>query len=556
MKTIFTFQATFLISIFILLTGCYEDSIITPIDEEVVVQTPEVIVNTIITGKVIDENNTIQTNYTLSINSKEYFVEKEFFFLELDQVKKKGQTIYVKQEGETKGFATILLKENDINKITITLFKDIASQQSPLSTITLDEHILCNFQDAAFINNDLREDELSHVDYLTFSHPNISPVGYTRKGDIQGIVVLGGFYINFFNDQGAVLEGAGKDIQFSFSNLPTEAIGLFRFDEEDEHWIYVGDLSDAEPTINYHQGGYFVYAWHEDGVFGEGRLMYEDEILPYALLELEWSSQLTSTTTTTANGNWVAVVKENDVQNAFVANYCGDLKAIESFNTTAMDLDYYATVATDVPYSYLGTTVVDCEGNMLEDVTALTITQSDITEQLYLPEGGSNFYLPFCGNGSIETENSASLPFQDQDTIHNGYLVDCEAYNEGFSFIEIDNARKVYPNFTISTEQNRTVLSAMDGSFAIYIRGNEIGEYETEDINIVIDDPEFGDSGYYIQCKNSPFGCGISKCKITHDGNNEEGIFRVVFSGNVWMQSLTPAVADNYDVEGEIILNI
>jgi hypothetical protein len=75
-------------------------------------------------------------------------------------------------------------------------------------------------------------------------------------------------------------------------------------------------------------------------------------------------------------------------------------------------------------------------------------------------------------------------------------------------------------------------------------------------VNIVIDDSDFGESGYYVSCENSPLGCGISDFRVTHYSIQQNGQVRAKFSGDIWMQTLNPTLAGTYPIEGVIISKI
>ena len=132
-------------------------------------------------------------------------------------------------------------------------------------------------------------------------------------------------------------------------------------------------------------------------------------------------------------------------------------------------------------------------------------------------------------------------------------LTECEELAEGYSYIQIEDDVKVYDAFFLEEAGERTILKSENEKVKFIFKGNAPGMYEEDEVNVLIDDEDFG---YYIKCENSPVGCGITEFNVTHyetNGGNGSTV-RVSFSGTLWMQTVSPPVADFLDIKGVIII--
>ena len=83
-----------------------------------------------------------------------------------------------------------------------------------------------------------------------------------------------------------------------------------------------------------------------------------------------------------------------------------------------------------------------------------------------------------------------------------------------------------------------------------------LGEYMDNEVNFFIEDEDFGDDGYKMNCENSTIGCGFDNINITHLRDMGDGLSRISFSGTLWMQTIDNPTAGNYPVEGQIITKL
>ena len=136
-------------------------------------------------------------------------------------------------------------------------------------------------------------------------------------------------------------------------------------------------------------------------------------------------------------------------------------------------------------------------------------------------------------------------------------LSNCETFDAGYSYVTINGNTKIYEAFELSTTANQTILTSQDETFKLLVKGDSEGVYAGSDINLFIDDTDFGGVGYFIDCQTSTLGCGIDNLNITHYDADEEGIFRASFSGTVWiLEESNETVAGNFPIEGVIVFNL
>ena len=100
------------------LMGCYKNEDNSP-STEVIIETSEVYANTSISGNVIDDDGQVLSDYSMTINNKLHLITADYFFIELEEARKKGQTIHVYKNDQKVGISTHLLVENDINHMEI-----------------------------------------------------------------------------------------------------------------------------------------------------------------------------------------------------------------------------------------------------------------------------------------------------------------------------------------------------------------------------------------------------------------------------------------------------
>jgi len=135
------------------------------------------------------------------------------------------------------------------------------------------------------------------------------------------------------------------------------------------------------------------------------------------------------------------------------------------------------------------------------------------------------------------------------------FLSNCQEYKEGYAYFKIEDETEVYQAFSYeydSTTETTTLISE-EGNIRMKFSGDMERSYNTEEVNVFIDDENFGKDGYFIKCENAAIGCGFTMFNVTHFEDNE-GLLRVSFEGKLWMQTIQNPTAGNYMIEGVIVI--
>ena len=540
--------------------GCYEDTD-TSKEPEVIIEIAEVFITTSISGSVLDKEGNPISDYSIMINDEVNPVSQDQFYINMDGLKKKGQTIHVMQEGKKIGMTTELLLENDINYIQIRHHEPYneLTLNDNTSVLEINEHITANVTRTQWTNGYQGEIKAEY----TSIEPSIAltSVGYDVNSDLLAIKSFGGFYLSFENGDGEkILAQDAYPIIIKSTELDAEVNGLFSFDEKDEVWVFVSEIS-ANEEVEITGSGYYTFANYTPGVFVEGRVIKEDNPVAYQSMRWELASMSNDFNATEA-GKWITVLPEKDDVVVQLLNPCGDLIQNENISVGGEDLRHPDVVAESSDnYQKLDMKVLDCEG---EEVANPKINLSDSSDEYryHFSDSYANSWIPVCGDFEISAWNSnpadtgSKLNWSTEFSSGLDVLTNCNEHLEGFSYIKIREDEKIYSSFNILREGDRFMLSSMDDRVKLIVKGTGEGDYEMENINIVIDDPDFGEAGYYIKCENSPLGCGIEEFSLTHFDEEEGGTVRASFSGILWMQTIEPSVAGNFEVEGVILIKL
>lgn len=547
------------LSILLIAVGCYEDADNTP-PPRIIIETTEVIINTSISGAVVDQNGDFLEDYMLEVNDKINNIHSDYFFLELEDLKKKGQTIHVFKDNMKIGIHTHLLVENDINHMEI--LRHPAYQQKTITDINneLDysKSLVADFSSVKWENG---YEGNVNVDYVAIEPSNkLTPVGYNTVSDLLAVDSRGGFYLSAYNEDGEnIIAQNDFPILLKTSDLDEDINSLFVFNEENEIWVLVADFTSGD-EVEILGEGYYTFANYTPGVFVEGVVKKEET--PVAYQPMSWyltpqKNQICAT----EKGNWIALLPEQESVEINLLNPCHESVQTETLDVAMADINNQNLIVEESDnYQQLNFTVIDCN----EEVVAapnLNLTNAGSSVQYVFSDDYPNRWIAVCDEFGIAAVNQAegeSGPELDWSTEIDGnldVLTDCSAYNQGFSFIRIREDEKIYGAFEMEVIGEKTVLKSQDEKVKFIFRGNQEGMYNVDEVNVLIDDEDFGDKGYYIKCENSVYGCGIDDFNVTHfqSGN---GTIRATFSGTLWMQTLSPSVAGNFDVEGVIVIKL
>lgn len=531
----------------ILATGCYQDqdNSLAPVT---VIEIPDIKIQTTVYGIVVDDNGAFVDNYTISADDVSSLVDQNIFQLDLIQANKRNQHVSVMKDDQEIAFANVSLIENDYNKFQINTFPEWTSSNSASAN-------------SAFISNNnfevrLNNDQSEQVTYGVIDNVNtLQQMGLWARGKDAG-----NFFLNpisaFYYDN----SNSENSITVSYLATSSSNLGLFHLDNDFHQWVLVDDFTESNQAINSINSGYYMIANFTPSAFIEGSVRYSETPVSYQNISLQSPFNQNILIYTSANGRWSSYVPEDVMLNMELLNPCGDI-----VGTNQEVSSQNAIIATEIESSnsdkYLPINFrnVDCNGESIS-MAAVQIDFGSINENFLFGEQNIETVFSTCGDIDIsgldinKNMKGGKIAWNKNIEDELGVLTACDAIDKGYSYITINGEEELLPTFALSENNGNLTFSAEDSSFKIKIRGTEKGSYSEEEVNVFIEDEDFGMDGYFIQCENSPVGCGITDCYISHLENLDDNLTRVSFSGVLWMQTINNPTAGNYPVEGQIII--
>jgi len=550
----------FALSMSLCFVGCYEDLDNTPPTQEII-EISEVFIQTRINGSVKNISDEALSNYELHINGETYPISKNQFDLELTNLKKKGQTIHVHKDGKQIGILTHLFVENDINRLEI-LSHDAYQETTITSsnpTLAMNTNLEVDFSGTSWENG---YDQLVNVEYTPI-HTDIAltPVGFSGDADLLAIDSKGGFYLKTKDVDGKSIEATDDSpIIIRTANLDPDINSLFVFDELEERWILVEEFN-AGAQLKIKGKGYYSFAHYSSGVYVEGRVIKEGKPVAYQPMDWELGTQ-SNVFNATESGQWIALLPEREDVEVHLLNPCNESLQQETLSIDVEDLkNQDLEIQDNVNYQQLDVEILDCDGERIE-TPSLSISSGGNQDNYIFSEGYSNRWIAVCNEFdiaalNIETGNAGpTLPWSIEITSDLDVITDCDEYAEGYSYFKIRDDEKVYEAFELINDGDRTILQSTTGNIKLIFRGQNTGTYDVDEVNIFINDESFEPSGYFIKCEDSNLGCGINNFNVTHFASGNNGMVRATFSGTLWMQTLNPMVAGNFEIEGVIVIRL
>ncbi len=555
-----------LILILLVLSGCYKD-VDNSVPEEVILELPEVIVTTTLSGYVSDLNGGVMSDYSLEVNGINYEVEGSYFSIKMERLNKRGQTVYVYKNGVIVALGTFLPIENDINRVELVAFPDWQSstlnwRQNANFSITSDVEI--DLSDTYFNDlSGLAYEGVLNIQSGQFSELNRPTVlGFDSYGALNVLEVLDGFYLKILDENQSKLTIDDKHrLKLVLNNLDPKINSLYWLDEISGSWVEVEKAVNSKIASAVKNGGYFVLVHSERGVFVEGKTTKNNS--PIAYQRYNWQgSEMDGVCIGTTAGRWMTVMPGTSEVSLQTKNPCGlqlNLKTITTLKDPVNDIvvvmnDYNAN------YQYLKVNVLDCGGN-LSSQPSIHIKVTDNDNDVYSFNNGEiNVWMAVCPSFrltayDIETDTEGPLLNWSTDIDDDlSYLTSCGDNANGYAVLKIRDEQKLFPAFELEETGGQSILRSADNAVRLSIEDAAVGSFDTDKINIYINDDSFGSKGYFIDCENAAGGCGIEDCKITHYDEEEDGWIRVSFSGSLWMRTIEPIEAGYFEVEGVILL--
>jgi len=552
---------TFLLLITLSFCSCYQDE---ELESETTITTdlPEIIIEeTDLYGQVIDNNGQVFTVTSLSINDKTYNASSSYFNHTIDNSHKGGQFITLKDNNDQiTGLANAYLIENDVNYLQ---FKELPSKQTDSKTdiIKLSESLSITTTGVALydqagqvVQNDILVNHLQTNDEFILN--NLGTSGLNKDGHLLAIKPQELVYFDFKTVDNQILE-TQLDAGFPISDLDALSDDLFFLDLERNHWVMI-DLTQNAKLAQ----GFYLIASSTAGVYLEGQIL--KSLSPVSFMNFNWEEgDFGQSNYSTGLGRWASVTPIASDVNYNLNSPCGDfLQSNTLAAATEMKTDYEIDVDDNLDdFVQVETKVLDCEGHV-ESVPAIII-QNEGQDFVYLfNDDVIDTWIPVCdadfelgGYNILDDENGTLLNWSLGADNQIDYLSNCDDYEDGYSFIVIQNDTKLYEPFVVQYNAvlNETRVSELNDKMWLEFNGNVKGAYSESDLAVKISDPDFNNMrGYEGGCLNS--GCGIDNFRVTHYDAGE-GWLRISFSGSIYMAASTSTGlnAGDFPIEGVIL---
>lgn len=528
------------------MTACYED-IDTPIEEEVVLEEPEIYIDTGITGRAKSKDGSELEDYVLEINGISHPQEAPFFLLPLENVKKEGQLIQLYKDEVLLGMAFSYLIENDVNPVDIYTFPEHVNSTHSSTTDLAIGNLELSFTNS----NGADQIELAYID-----HKLALQSGFSKDKKRVLLRGLEGVHIGLKDLNGSYLEGLSFEGCLQSSLATTSDISLFFMDKNGK-WQWEADGNTEEIPIT--KTGFYLFASAMPAVIAEGEITKDNAAIAYQ--DLQWEGDdFQKSIKSSVNGRYIDVFPAQSEIALQVKNPCKETIQESRFSTENKALEIPTLeIQSEDNHLKLISQIIGCQGNKV-DVPAVKITnQANGTSFFLFGAEQIDNWVPVCGREfqiaayDVDGQNSGpSLPWTTQTNDNVDFLSECSDFAEGYSYIEINGESKVFDPFKVVIENGQTFLSSQDNKIRFRIQGDSNQRFEVEDINVYINDESIG-SGYFIACESSSLGCGLDDFVITHL-DMQNGWVRASFSGEMWMQKLNPRRAGYYPVSGQILI--
>jgi len=550
----------------ILFSACHQDfEEITDIEQNT--DDPQIIITTELNGRLSDLDGNVLNDYTLDFGSSTVDINTSYFLEELNSIQKYGQYLRIQHAGEFRGFANLLLVENDINILDLYTFpkpsnSDIvigsAFDLSPQSSIELKQLAKNSGDD---YNGEIR------IETIELNDPKLDRqlgnIGYDSNNQLVSLQIVDRFYFELKdNNANALKIHADRPAIYSNTYGSAELTGLFRFNEDKKRWEWISDYSEGKIRIK--ETGYYMLADYSSAVYLEGNLLM-DGGSPLSYQEYTWNNaNLNTRGQTTLSGKFLSAVPASSELEFSIGGHCGI--PIESFTYSSLDTDQKEielNIENDGEHFFnLSTEILSCD----EEFSFLNAVQIKSATKDFVYAFEENLidrWISVCSSSfevaayDFETDDyGPRFSWSTQILEPIDYLSKCPEHVNGFAYLTIRQDKKIYSAIRTENLGDKTILESQNGEIKFLIDGNTPGVYTEDQLNIKINDNGFGDHGYAVSCENSTQGCGITNIYVSHYEEMPGGWIRITFSGEVWMQTITPAAAGNFPIGGTILSKV
>lgn len=544
-----------LILLSLLFNSCYEDSDFTIVETEEEISSTRIDAG--LSGKLNSEN-TNSEELSLEVDNQVYDI-KDNFFIDLKDVKKRGQMMYLKSGNDLVAFGNPLLIENDINYFEFinlgpprTEEIDVRSSNNiVIGEVNVELGSSGLLKDGEIISNNERLKILEIEDVNTLK--SFASYGFDKEKEPLFIEPVMGFHLGL-DDSAITFDPRLSYVSYNNS----DQLALFMIDGFD-NLVLVAEGSELNRYPISSQGLY-ILGTYRDAVYIEGTIHKDGYGISYMPLKIENTNNFYST----SKGRWAQYNTINTEIDLQVLSPCYDFIQSQKLLLSQDDkLDVSVDLKANEGLIYnLKTRVINCDGS-IDEIQAVNIDNGSNSYIYVFEEGTVDKWIPVCQKefsiSGVSVGSFAKGPLFTWSVDFNddvSFVSNCPELEEGFAYFVINGEENVYSAFEINADLEHTVLRSEANKIRIRFDGSMERTYAENEVRIFISDPDFGNNGYAISCENSPVGCGINDFQVTHFEDAGSGWFRASFSGVLWAQTIDPPVAGNYQLEGIILSKV
>ncbi|GLR18368.1 hypothetical protein [Portibacter lacus] len=541
----------FFLALFII-SGCYKDT-----DYSEVISTergPRIVVNTTLVGSYKSNITSSNAAFSLSINDVNFEIEAEQIpYTELKNVEKKGQLIEFFEDNVRTGAAQIPFVENEIN-YTQLIGTDPFSRSDFNQNLNLASDISLDFIDTEFSNAQagVVTDGLEMVYNFSEEKPYLNQLvsfAYGKSGASEVVDSRASFYIGVENSGSELILTKGEIIVRYDGDSD---LSLFYFNRDQNNWEWVSDFAQNLNTEKIVKTGWYVIGRSVAASMVKGHVGAEQVNVARQQLKFV-TGDFQTNIFTTSKGNFECFIPNTESIEMNLLNQESEVILEDELN----NLNDFIQI--EIPESVVANNflksdfeVINCDGTFSSVKSINLVYDNGKGESFYLDSEKVSLFPVAHENFKVSSGNGPELDWStDKGGIH--YLSACAGNEDGFTFMKIRDDQKLFPAFNSEMIGDRTALKDEMNRINLILETDSKGSLSSDKINISIKDESFGDAGYSVSCENAPDGCGIEVCEITYYKEDGDEWNRIYFEGTIWMQTIAPAQAGNFNVEGYIL---
>ena len=265
--------------------------------------------------------------------------------------------------------------------------------------------------------------------------------------------------------------------------------------------------------------GYFMIADGRPGKYVEGSTTSDGKAISFVRSSLDYNPDFHFYTT--EDGRWAAILPLEGSTTQNYESQCGESIASEDFMTPSTSADIDVEIDSEMLYD-LSATVLDCDGEVIPD-PIIHVAYVDREETFTFSEGSIDRLIPLCDSDfTIRVENPLDndvghdLPWS-AETAGVGYLLACSDFEDGYMYLRIRDDFKMCAPVVMESDplQNLTTIVSTEDNFKMVYEGIGKGQFAEDKVNISLEIPGLGTSGYRVSCSEATQGCGLSSFYVT-----------------------------------------